>query len=92
MTQSELQLSKGGQYLVKGATTFTAADKISFLRVNADAKFSAITDTDGNNVLTESNLTSSDLCLSGSIISAESGAYLAQVTPTEGNAWAVKNK
>jgi hypothetical protein len=92
MTQSELQLSKGGQYYVASAKTFTAADKISYLVVNAAATFSAITDTDGNNVLTQSNLTSSVELKTGMIISAQSGAYLAQVTPASGDCFAVKDK
>lgn len=92
MTQAELQLSLGGQFLVKTSNTFVAADKIAFLRVNASAKFSAITDTDGNNVLTQSNLTSSDELLTGAIIAPQSGAYIAQVTLADGNCFAVKNK
>jgi hypothetical protein len=92
MTQEELQLSKGGQYYVSSAKTFTAADKISYLVVNANATFSAITDTDGNNVLTQSNLTSSVELKTGMIIAAQSGAYLAQVTPASGDCFCIKNR
>tara|TARA_R110000822_G_scaffold14631_6_gene51264 strand:+ start:933 stop:1211 length:279 start_codon:yes stop_codon:yes gene_type:complete len=92
MTQEELQLSMGGQYYVSAAKTFTAADKIAYLVINADAKFSALTDTDDNNVLTDSNLTSSVQIKSGMLLGVKSGAYFKQVTPTEGDCFGIKNK
>ena len=89
MTQIGLQTSLNGQVYVAGSKTFTEADKIAYLVVNSTATFGAITDSNGNNVLTDSEMTTSTEIGAGMII-APRGSYLLTVNVTAGSVLCVR--
>ena len=88
MTTTELQLSRNGQKCVTGDVTFTAADKVAYLVVNADATFANLTDQSDNNVLTESALGGVTLS-TGMIISAKNNGYIKRVNVSSGSVLAI---
>ena len=88
MTTTELQLSRNGQKCVTGDVTFTAADKVAYIVVNADATFSNLTDQADNNILTESALGGVTLS-TGMIVSAKNGGMLKRVNVSSGSVLAI---
>lgn len=88
MTTTELTLSRNGQKVVTGDVTFTAADKVAYIVVNADATFANITDQSDNNVLTESALAGITLS-TGMIISAKNGGMIKRVNVSAGSVLAI---
>ena len=88
MTTTELTLSRNGQKVVTGDVTFTAADKVAYIVVNADATFANLTDQSDNNVLTESALGGVTLS-TGMIVSAKKGGMLKRVNVSSGSVLAI---
>ncbi len=88
MTTTELTLSRNGQKVVTGDVTFTAADKVAYLVVNADATFANLTDQSDNDVLTESALSGITLS-TGMIISAKNGGMMKRVNVSTGSVLAI---
>jgi len=88
MTTTELTLSRNGQKVVTGDITFTAADKVAYLVVNADATFANLTDQSDNDVLTESALSGITLS-TGMIISAKNGGMMKRVNVSTGSVLAI---
>ena len=88
MTTTELTLSRNGQKVVTGDVTFTSADKVAYLVVNADATFANLTDQSDNDVLTESALSGITLS-TGMIISAKNGGMMKRVNVSTGSVLAI---
>ncbi len=88
MTTTELTLSRNGQKVVTGDVTFTAADKVAYIVVNADATFANLTDQSDNDVLTESALAGITLS-TGMIVSAKNGGMMKRVNVSAGSVLAI---
>lgn len=90
MTLEELVALKGGKYADSGATvTGTQATNYRFLVVNEDAVFTALTDMEDNNLVTEWGISGKTL-KTGMVIAAQSGKALKTVTVASGSVLLIK--
>ena len=88
MTIEELVALKGGK-LVDSTITGTNSTNYRYLVVNEDAVFSALTDTDNNNVLSEWGISGKTIT-KGMIIAPASGKALKTVTLASGSVLLIK--
>jgi hypothetical protein len=88
MTIEELVALKGGTF-VDSTITGTNSTNYRYLVVNEDAVFSALTDTDDNNVLTEWGIATKTIT-KGMIIAPASGKALKTVTLASGSVLLIK--
>jgi hypothetical protein len=90
MTLEELVALKGGKYADSGATvTGTQATNYRFLVVNEDVVFTALTDLDDNNLITEWGISGKTI-KSGMILAAASKKALKTVTIASGSVLLIK--
>ena len=88
MTIEELVALKGGKF-VDRTITGTNSTNYRYAVVNADCVFSALTDTDDNNVLTEWGISGKTIT-KGMIIAPASGKALKTVTLASGSVLLIK--
>ena len=90
MTIEELVALKGGKYADSSATvTGTNSTNYRFLVVNDDVAFSALTDTDDNDVLTEWGIAGKTIT-AGMVLAPASGKPFKTVTITTGSVLLIK--
>lgn len=90
MTIEELVALKGGLFADSGATvTGTRSTNYRYLVVNEDAIFTALTDTDDNNVLTEWGITGKTIT-KGMVIAPQSEKAFKTVTVASGSVLLIK--
>jgi len=88
MTIEELVALKGGKF-VDSTITGTNSTNYRYAVVNADCVFSALTDTDDNNVLSEWGISGKTIT-KGMIIAPASGKALKTVTLASGSVLLIK--
>jgi len=90
MTIEELVALKGGKYADSGATiTGTNSTNYRFLVVNDDVAFTALTDTDDNDIVAEWGISGKTIT-SGMVLAPASGKPFKTVTISTGSVLLIK--